>query len=142
MLFSICVVVVGMSTKRVPLHWDWRHTIFESRPFASTNIVYVCVFSVHSESRKTPILVAIKRSISIALKLAFSLHFSFCVTSFTCFCIAHLVRCCSSTKSSLHFWICTFVVSFCHRVYILFATENDNSVSVKFHFKQSSSSIS
>lgn len=63
------------------------------------------------ESRKTPILAAIKRSISIVLKLAFSLRFSF-VLLLQFFALPLMLRCCyttitiaviATTKSSLHF---------------------------------------
>lgn len=124
-------------------HWDWRHThnLLERQEHK------------HCESWKTPILAAIKRSISIVLKLAFSLRFShWYVPLFLSLCffhlcyIARLLRIAASPNhhSILDLHFCRFVLSSCIffsflllLLYVLFAADNDNSVSViSFHFKQ------
>ena len=129
MLFSICVQWLRVGGNCVCVcvfeHWDWRQcqsarldhsqgTKSAAWTFWHNDGVRVCC-----ECRKTPILAAIKRSISIVLKLAFSLRFSFETPLLHLFTLAAMLRCCYTiaTKSSLHFWICTFVVSFCHCVF-------------------------
>lgn len=157
MLFSMCVHWLSVRTNCVCV-CTLRLTavsICETRPFPRHRVTATWTFwhydavCVCCECRKTPILAAIKRSISIVLKLAFSLRFSFKSPLFQLFTLASMVRCCYTitiaTKSSLHFGFALlsfrFVIAyFLSRFFSSFSVmrvfclrpENDNSVSVYF----------
>lgn len=115
MLFSICVQWLQSGREWCVCafaHWDWRRcqsarldhsqgTRVRRTDISDTMMVCVCC-----ECRKTPILAAIKRSISIVLKLAFSLRFSFETPLLRLWTISiAMLRCCHTIaiKSSLHF---------------------------------------